>query len=486
MARTSRRVDLALTLADAAADVPLRHLIGDALVGAIRTGAVRPGDPLPATRALAVQLGVSRTAVVHAYDELMAAGYVRTRPGSGTFVAPGADRAAAAGASAHVVPSGAPSTVHSPTAPSTGPPTEPLPQWWSLSPSSPDTSVLDGTAWRRAWRVALAGGVGAEIERADGHPRLRAALAEHLRRTRGVLVDPEEILITPGVAATLRPLFEAMGLSGATLAMEAPGYRAPRRAAASTGVRLRAVRVDSDGLDPDSLRRDDAAVYVTPAHQFPLGGRLPAQRRADLLTWAGEHGGRVIEDDYDGEYRYDVSPLPALRSLSGAGERVVYLGTSSKILAPSLRLGWAVPPPGLHGALRDALADHGHSVNVVAARALAELIASGELTRHLARAGRLYAARRAGLVAALGRHLPQLRLTGVDAGLHLVVLLPPGVDDATVAAAARARGIGLDALADYGHEGGPGLVLGYAMLPTSQADRVVADLADVVRRHWSV
>lgn len=479
MARTTRRVDLPLELGTAgdlapgdgsAAPAPLRHRIGDALIAAIRSGALRPGDPLPASRGLAGQLAVSRTVVVHAYDELAAAGYVTTVPGSGTFVAPGADRAAVAGASSHVAPVPAP--------PAARPANSDGEARWPLWPSRPDTAVLDGPPWRRAWRTAAAAGAGVDTPGPDEHPELRAALADQLRRTRGVLTDPDQILITPGVAATLRPLFDAMRLAGRRLAVESPGYPAPARAAKAVGVRVRRLAVDGDGLDPAALRPQDAAVYVTPAHQFPLGGRLPAQRRVDLLGWA-RSGRWVIEDDYDGEYRYDVSPLPALRSMPGSAQ-VIYIGTASKILAPSLRLSWVVAPPELYSPLREELTESGQAVNLVAARALAELITSGELSRHLARAARSYATRRAALVAALARRLPDLPLTGVDAGLHLVALLRAGTDDAAVAAAAGRRGVGVEALSDYGTEAGPGLVLGYGTLPPVEAERVVDELAAAI------
>ena len=465
MARTARAVDTTLELPPGPA--PLRHRIGDAVVARIRAGALRPGDPLPPTRALASSLGVARSAVVQAYDELLAAGFTTAAQGSGTFVAPGADRAARAGAAAHV-PDPRPGET---AAAVPGPAERPR---WSLRPSSPDASLLDPTDWRRAWRAAAAAPVAEEFPGAESAPELRAALADHLRRTRGVVAAPEEVVLLPGVAAGLRPLLLGAGLAGRTVAVEDPGYRDPQGALADIGATARPVPVDGDGLDPTLLRDDDAAVYLTPAHQFPLGARMCVDRRCEVLDWARATGGLVLEDDYDGEFRYDVSPLPALRSLPGAAEHVVYLGTASKVLSPSLRIAWAVLPERLRDPVEQRLREHGLAVDGVGARALAELVRTGGLSRHLARASRHYAGRREALRSALARHLPELEVVGVDAGLHAVLRLPDDVDDLAVSERALALGVGVEPLTAYATDDHrTGLVIGYARLPRSQADQVV-------------
>jgi GntR family transcriptional regulator/MocR family aminotransferase len=474
VARTARTIDLPVDLPDSPA--PLRHRIGDALVAQIRSGALRPGDPLPTTRALAAHLRVARSAVVQAYDELLAAGFTTAQQGSGTFVAPGADRAAQAGAVAHVreAPAG-PAPAHRRDRPPTAP------ARWSLEPSSPDTDLLDATDWRRAWRRAAAEPVGARFPGPQAARPLREALAQHLRRTRGVVADPDEVLLVPGVAAALRPLFLGLGLAGRTVAVEDPGYRDPADALADVGARARPVPVDDDGLQPSLLRDDDAAVYLTPAHQFPLGARLCVDRRCDVLDWASRTGGLVLEDDYDGEFRYDVSPLPALRSMPGAADHVVYLGTSSKVLTPELRIAWVVAPAHLRDELRRRVAQHGLAVDGVGARALAELVASGGLARHLARASRHYAARRASVQEALSRHLPELDVVGIDAGLHVVVRLDDDVDDLAVADRAAALGVAVEPLSAYAAaDHRRGLVVGYARLPGGRADEVVRALARAV------
>ncbi len=468
MPRVARSVDLALDVPDGPA--PLRHRLCDAVVAELRAGRLRPGDALPSTRALAQSLGLSRGPVVAAYDELAAAGFVVSRAGSGAVVARGADRAAAAGAVTHV---------HTPTRRDTGPePGTGEPARWDLRPGRPDTSLVDPAAWRRAWRTAGSVVPGNDAGSGPPHARLRQVLAEHLRRSRGVAVAPDDLLLVPGVGASLRALPPALGLVGATVALEDPGYAEAWTAFATEGVRVAAVPVDDDGLDPALLPRGTLATYVTPSHQYPLGARMPVTRRVQLLEWARRTGGLVLEDDYDGEFRYDVSPLPALRSLPGADEHVVYIGTASKLVAPSLRVAWLAPPPRLRDRLRVELESRGLVVNEATGLALAEFVASGALATHHARVARTYAARRGALVAAVARHLPDARLQGVDAGLHVVLRLPDEVDDLDLVSRLGELGLATSPLSAYAVETTVrGLVLCYAGLPETQADAAVRRLA---------
>ena len=310
------------------------------------------------------------------------------------------------------------------------------------------------------------------------HARLRRVLAEHLRRSRGVAVAPDDLLVVPGVGASLRALPAALGLVGATVALEDPGYAEAWTAFATEGVRVAAVPVDGDGLDPALLPDGAAATYVTPSHQYPLGARMPVTRRVQLLEWARRTGGLVLEDDYDGEFRYDVSPLPALRSLPGADEHVVYIGTASKLVAPSLRVAWMAPPRRLRDRLRVELESRGLVVNEATGLALAEFVASGALATHHARVTRTYAARRAALVAAVARHLPDAALEGVDAGLHVVLRLPDEVDDLDLVSRLGELGLATSPLSAYAVETAVrGLVLCYAGLPETQADAAVRRLA---------
>ncbi|MGL5864678.1 MAG: PLP-dependent aminotransferase family protein [Dermatophilaceae bacterium] len=467
MPRPARPVELTLDLPSGSA--PLRHRLADAVVAEVRAGRLRPGDTLPSTRSLAAALGLSRGPVVAAYDELAAAGFVTSRAGSGVVVAAGADDAARAGAASHVVPG--------PDVAPTSAPEPPLPRW-DLRPGRPDTTLVDSAAWRRAWRAAASVTPGNDTGAGPEHTRLRQALSEHLRRARGVAVDPSGLLIVPGIGGSLQAVPEALGWGGEVVALEDPGYPEAWAAFTASGVRCVPVPVDDDGLDPDLLPRDAAAGYVTPSHQYPLGARMPVTRRVALLEHARRTGMVVVEDDYDGEFRYDVSPLPALRSLPGADEHVIYVGTASKLLAPSLRVAWIVPPVRLREQLRLGLESRGLVVNEVTGLALAEFASSGALAAHHARVARTYAARRAALVAAVARHLPGATLSGVEAGLHVVLRLADEADDQSVAARCLEAGVAVSPLSTYAVEHpARGLVLCYAGLPETTADaagRVIA------------
>ncbi len=468
MSRAARPVSLVLDVVPGPA--PLRHRLADAVVAELRAGRLRPGDALPSTRALAGALGLSRGPVVAAYDELAAAGFVVSRSGSGAVVAAGADRAAAAGALTHV---------HTPRDADTRPEQRPseAPRW-DLRPGRPDTSLVDPAAWRRAWRTAGSAVPGNDAGAGPPHDRLRRVLAEHLRRSRGVAVAPDDLLVVPGVGASLRALPAALGLVGETVALEDPGYVEAWTAFATEGVRVAAVPVDGDGLDPALLPEGARAAYVTPSHQYPLGARMPVTRRVQLLEWASRTNGLVLEDDYDGEFRYDVSPLPALRSLPGADDHVVYIGTASKLVAPSLRVAWLAPPRRLRERLRVELESRGLVVNEATGHALAEFVASGALATHHARVTRTYAARRAALVAAVARHLPGAALEGVDAGLHVVLRLPDDVDDLDLVSRLAELGLAASPLSAYAVDATVrGLVLCYAGLPETGADAAVGVLA---------
>ncbi|MFC9514513.1 PLP-dependent aminotransferase family protein [Nocardiaceae bacterium NPDC056970] len=472
MARISHASTLHLTLPDTGE--PLRQRIAGAVVTALRAGALGPGDLLPASRVLATELGVSRSAVVDAYDELAAAGFVDSRAGSGTRVAAGADVAAHAGVTPHVTPTTDAAVSSRPAHPAAA---------LDLSPGYPDTDLISPRDWRSAWRAATAGPVPNTPPGPGGHRRLREALAVHLRRTRGIVADPDEIVVVPGALAALRTLVSAANLSGKEIAFEDPGYAKARAALAATGARIRPVPVDLDGIDPTHLRPADAAVYCTPAHQYPMGSRLSAARRAALVSDATATGRLIVEDDYDGEFRYGVATLPALRAIEGGRERVAYVGTASKILSPSLRLAWLVPPAALLPRVHDALAVSGETACAVTADALARFVESGSLTRHLARTSRTYAARRQSFVEALRAHLPDVEPLGVEAGLHVALRLPDGADDGAIADEIGRRGVAVRGLASYraDPDGPRGLLCGYARLPESRADEAVRVIADVTR-----
>lgn len=468
MTRSARPVELPLELAPSGA--PLRHRVADALIEVLRSGHLHPGDTLPATRTLAAELAISRTAVLAAYDELAAAGFIRAVGGSATVVSPGADLAARAGVSSHVPPP-QPSLSARPAAPA-GP-------RWNLLPGYPDTGLIAPDHWRAAWRAAARLPAPSGEPFGESHGQLRQALAVHLRRTRGVAADPADIILVPGVCAGLRALTAAAGMAGRPVAFEEPGYPEGRSALSSAGALVRPVPVSEAGLDPADLSPGDAAAYTTPAHQFPLGARLSAARRAALIGWARRADGLVIEDDYDGEFRYDVRGLPALHSMTGGPDVVVYLGTASKILSPGLRVAWMIVPADLHQPVRDALAVTNETISAPTGDALACFVAAGHLASHLARAARTYAARRRELIAGLRDRAPKLRISGLDAGLHLVADLPPGTDEASLQQRLAGAGLAVDVLGQFSTAplDRQALVCGYAQLPETQAEAAAAAIA---------
>ncbi len=446
---------------DRSARRPLRAQLEDGLRGAVRSGRLAAHARLPATRALASDLGVSRRLVVDAYSQLLAEGYLVARPGAGTYVAEAAG--------AMTVPAAEP---------------EITTLSYDFFPGYPDLASFPRRVWLRAMRETLRRAPDRAFGYPDarGAPELRRALAEHLRRVRGVAVDPQRIVVCSGAAQGLVLL--ARALRGPHLAVEDPGLPPHRAILAAHGTRLQALPVDGQGACVDELARIETehgrldGVFVTPAHQSPTGVALAPARRAALLEWAGATGGLLIEDDYDAEYRYDRAPLAALQGL--APDRVVYMGTVSKTLAPALRLGWLVAPAHLVELIVEQrnLADHG--CPTLDQLALAHMLESGAYDRHLRQARRRYRARRDALVRAVARHLPGARVTGLAAGLHAIVRLDREVDGLELIEAARRRSVAVYPLgyaymqARAVHDG---LVLGYANLVEPAIEEGIRRLA---------
>jgi GntR family transcriptional regulator/MocR family aminotransferase len=427
----------------------------------VRSGRLPARSRLPATRALAADLGVSRRLVVDAYAQLLAEGYLLARQGAGTFVAE------AAGA----VP--APASEPDPGSPA-----------FDFFPGYPDLASFPRGAWLRAMRETIRHAPDRALGYPDprGAPELRTALAEHLRRVRGVAADPAAIVVCSGAAQGFALI--ARALRSPRLAVEDPGLPPHRAILAAQGATLLALAVDEQGarvqeLEPLAARhgRIDAAL-VTPAHQSPTGVALSPERRAQLLAWASTTGGLLVEDDYDAEYRYDRPPLGAMQGL--APDSVIYMGTVSKTLSPALRIGWLVLPSRLLDAVvaEKALADSGSPT--LDQLALARMLDGGAYDRHLRTARRRYRARRDALVRAVSRHLPGARVTGLAAGLHVIVRLPRAVDGIALVQAARRRSVGVYPLG-YAHiEVRPvhdGLVLGYANLAEPAIEEGIRRLA---------
>ncbi|HEY8866886.1 MAG TPA: PLP-dependent aminotransferase family protein [Solirubrobacteraceae bacterium] len=432
-----------------------------ALRDAVRAGRLRPATPLPGSRELAAQVGVSRGVVVEAYAQLCAEGYLAARPGGRTRVA----------AARGVAPAGA--TVQ---------PRQP-PLRVDFHPGMPDLASFPRAEWSRALRRALAQAPDAALGYGDmrGAAELRGALAQWLGRSRGVVADPERMLVTTGFLHGLALVCRALCAAGArTLAVEDPSWIALRAVARHAGLDTVRVPVDGRGLRTDRLEQVAAdAVLVTPAHQSPTGVVLAPERRGELLEWATRRGALVIEDDYDAEYRYDRGPVGALQGL--APDRVVYAGSASKILAPGLRIGWLLLPASIHDAVVDERAHDDGGPPAIEHLALAEMVSGGALDRHLRRMRARYRARRDALVRAIARHLPDARIEGIAAGLSLLAVLPDGVDEAALVTAARTRGVqvyGMSAQRFSSASYPPALVFGYANLSDAAIERGVRLIAE--------
>jgi len=444
-----------------------RAALESALRDAVRSGRLAAGTALPSSRALAADLGLARNTVADAYSQLVAEGWLAARHGSGTWVA---ERGAAAlPASTPEARTASASVRH------------------DLQPGYPDVSAFPRAAWLAAARRALAAAparslVGYNDPR--GLPVLRAALAEYLARARGVSVTPERIIVCAGFSQGLELLCDLLRTRGhQTLAIEAYGHPAHRQVAASAGLRLVPVPVDDRGaLAGREPPASAGAMLLTPAHQFPLGVALAPERRRRAVDWAVAGDGLIIEDDYDGEFRYDRQAVGALQSL--APEHVVYAGTASKSLVPGLRLGWLAVPDRLLDEVTEIKRATSRLSSSLDQLTLAELISSGGYDRQVRRARLAYRQRRDRLVSQLNRKVPEAAVTGIAAGLHVLVQLPAGVQEEDVVARAAARGLALQGLASCwtgGQELGPAVIVGYATPPAHSFSTAVARLCAVLR-----
>ncbi len=440
---------------------PLAAQLADALRAAAAGGSLRPGDRLPSTRELAAALRVSRTVTAAAYDQLVAEGWAAGRRGAGTFVVGTAPSAEVPPAVVPAAPAARPAAV-------------------DLRAGSPCLEVLDRAAWRRAWRAAGDAPPDA-VPDAAGDPGFRAAVTGHLLRHRGLPVDPAAVLATTGTSAAVAEVARLLP-PGSRVGVEDPGYQRAAGALRAAGVEVVPCPVDDDGLVVDALPDGLAAVYCTPAHQWPLGRRMPAARRTALVARARAAGWWVLEDDYDGELRYDVAPLPLLAAL--APDVVVHLGTSSKTVSPTLGVGWLVAPPALRADLLAQRTATGTRPARAGQRVLAALAASGDLSRHLRRLRRELAARRALVTGELARH--GVPVAGDPAGAHVFVPLPDRGTEDTVVAGAAARGLAVDGLARHlagpgPHPSAAGLVLGFAAPTRVELVRALPVLAELLR-----
>jgi GntR family transcriptional regulator / MocR family aminotransferase len=439
-----------------------RSALEGALRQAIRDGRLASGEWLPSSRALAAQLGVARGTVVEVYSQLAAEGYLRTRPGAATQVAHGPHvqtRVNSASAAARPVA--------------------------DFRLGRPDLSMFPRAEWLRALRRALQVTAHSELGPADprGSPRLRTVLANYLGRVRGVLTTSEHIVICSGFTQGLRLVCDALAADGArSVACENPCLPDHRAIADASGLAVVPLDVDRCGARPEGFTGSAAAAVLTPAHQAPLGATLDAERRTEFTRIAAARGAYLVEDDYDGEFRYDRHPVGALQGL--APEHVIYAGSASKSLAPGLRLGWLAVPTELVDAVIEAKRRADRGTDVLAQLAFAELIESGTLDRHIRRMRRRYRNRRDALIATLDRYAPAVSVDGIAAGLHAVVSLPEHISEADVLTAAQHRKVALTGLSPFWHATGQhaeGIVVGYGTPSEHEYPTALEHLGQLMR-----
>ncbi|GAA4473066.1 MocR-like pyridoxine biosynthesis transcription factor PdxR [Phytohabitans houttuyneae] len=460
---SSSAPDLLLTL-DRASGEPLTSQLERQLRDAIRTGRLQIGERLPSSRQLARDLELSRGLVQDCYSQLQAEGYLSTRAGSATRVAAG--------------------TATPPAA--SPPPARPEPLMADFQAGVPDLASFPRGDWLWALREGSRAAPNALFDYGDprGNQSLREVLAGYLRRVRAAAAEPQHLVICAGYQQGLSLALRTLARGGVTtVACEDPGpINGNAAVAARAGLRLVPVPVDDDGIDVAALAATDArAVILTPAHQWPTGVVLAAARRLQLVDWANRHDATIIEDDYDAEFRYDREPVGSLHGL--AADRVLSLGTVSKSLAPTIRLGWMLCPPAMTEALVEEKQIHDRGCPGLDQLALATLISSGRYDRHLRRMRSLYAARRSALAESLARHAPTVRLTGLAAGFHAIAHLPDGVTEAAAITEARRRGVGLYGLTPLtsGGRAVPArLVLGFGNLSERTIKAGIAAVADLL------
>ncbi|MDF9392027.1 PLP-dependent aminotransferase family protein [Methylococcus sp. BF19-07] len=474
-------LELPITLPPKGSRQLLRSVYGQLRDG-ILEGRLQPGTRLPSTRAFAAAVGVSRNTVVAAYELLMSEGYLAIRAGSGAYVAAISPRLARR------------------------PPCEPgmddrLNAVWRRLPilpeveaeffpfdfrlGLPDKSAFPFPVWRRlAARVLRAWSkTPAVYDQPQGRPALRVAIAKHVSYARAVSCSPDHIVVTAGAQQAFDLLARILVTPGRTVvAVEDPGYPPLWDAFNAAGARLAAIPVDEEGLRVDCLPAEARVICVTPSHQFPLGVTLSAKRRVALLEFAQDRGAVVIEDDYDGEFRFGGRPLDALQTLDRTGS-VCYVGTFSKSLCPELRLGFVVAPPWALDALVAAKACADWHCQTPSQDTLAAFIGEGHLARHVRKMGRVYAERRAALLRALSRHGGAwMHPVGDAVGLHLAAILSLEIPADELVSAAAAAGIRLHALERYcSKKPAPnGVVLGYGMIRSDRIDTAIERLAKTV------
>lgn len=465
---------------------PLFAQVYKGLRGAILAGAFRSGEKLPSTRDVAEQLGISRTVVLLAYDQLLAEGFAVGRRGSGTYVASGVGgsrtrraenavklRVSRFGAAAAVAWSGVDFPRRRKPA---------LPYDFAYGRSDLETFPFE--VWRRILMRCVRRAPAAEFDYgpAAGNAGLREAICAHLRRSRAVACDPSQIIVVNGSQQALDLIARVLIEPGDRVAIEDPSYQGTREVLRAAAAHLLPVEVDRDGLNPGRLPQKARLAFVTPSHQFPTGAILPLARRLALLEWARRYNAVVVEDDYDGEFRYEGQPLESLQGLDREG-RVIYIGTFSRTIFSALRIGYLVAPIALVPAFTAAkwLCDR-HTV-ALEQHALAEFIWGGMYERYLRRVRRRNSVRRQALLESIRKWLDKrVELTGDGAGAHIVLWLRRDIIEQAAIAAAAVRGVGVYGISPYflRKPSRPGLLLGYSRMRESEIREGIRRLSEVL------
>lgn len=476
---------------------PRQRLLHECLRAAIRDGTLAAGARLAASRALAEELGVARNTVLYAYEQLASEGFVTTDR-RGTVVAAVAPAPAQAHGRARAGRAARGGAANAVVAPLAGlsqrmrelrPVPGPADRMGAFVPGVPALEQFPMALWRRLIERALRSMTVVQLNYGDtaGEPLLRAAIADHLRASRGVVCEASQVFITDGTQSSLDLCMRALADQGDAIWIENPGYGGAMAAARAAGLAAHGIDVDDDGMAPqaeDWLLRPPRLIYTTPSHQYPIGSVLSLRRRLALIEAARTAGALIIEDDYDSEFRHDGAPLHAMQGLTPDAP-VLYLGTFSKTMFPSLRIGFVVVPAALAEPFAQMRAQSAPRGRVAEQLALAEFLRSGQFLVHLRRMRRLYRQRRDALVAALQKHLGSVATVhGGSAGMHLSLRFKDArIDDVAIVAQAQEHGIAVNALSTHATRGDSewrGLMLGYAQVPAEQMEGLVKQLAALI------